>query len=170
MLKKIVMIVDVIVILLLSLYAAMFCIPAFVGIKPVNVLSGSMEPSIKTGSIAYIKETDIDEVHRDDVIAFALGNDSLVLHRVKEINPKNKITTQGDANDNEDFTMVSEEQLRGKMIFQIPYAGFVYQKVTQSATVILLVLYAGLTIGYKIVCLRKEEAELIEDDIEDIRL
>ena len=62
MLKKIVMIVDVIVILLLSLYAAMFCIPAFVGIKPVNVLSGSMEPSIKTGSIAYIKETDIDEV------------------------------------------------------------------------------------------------------------
>lgn len=170
MLKRIITICDCIVMILLAIYAVLFCIPTLLGIKPVNVLSGSMEPYIPTGSIAYVKEMDLDKIHRDDVIAFELDNGSLVLHRVKEISPENEITTQGDANDNEDFATVREEQLRGKMIFRIPYAGTVYKRVTKPAVCIGLLIYAGLTIAYKLVSSRQEITESAEDDTEDIRL
>lgn len=170
MLKRIITICDCIVMILLAIYAVLFCIPTLFGIKPVNVLSGSMEPYIPTGSIAYVKAMDLDKIHRDDVIAFELDNGSLVLHRVKEISPENEITTQGDANDNEDFATVREEQLRGKMIFRIPYAGTVYQRVTKPAVCIGLLIYAGLTIAYKLVSFRQETIESVEDDTEDIRL
>lgn len=103
MLKRIITIYDCIVMIFLAIYAVLFCIPILLGIKPVNVLSGSMESYIPTGSIAYVKAVDLDKIHRDDVIAFELDNGSLVLHLVKEIIPENEITTQGDANDNEDF-------------------------------------------------------------------
>ena len=83
MLKRIITICDCIVMILLAIYAVLFCIPTLLGIKPVNVLSGSMEPYIPTGSIAYVKAMDLDKIHRDDVIAFELDNGSLVLHRVK---------------------------------------------------------------------------------------
>ena len=104
------------------------------------------------------------------MIAFELDNGSLVLHRVKEISPENEITTQGDANDNEDFATVREEQLRGKMIFRIPYAGVVYKRVTKPAVCIGLLIYAGFTIVYKLVSSRQETIESAEDDTEDIRL
>ena len=164
MFKRIITICDCIVMILLAIYAVLFCIPTLFGIKTVNVLSGSMEPYIPTGSIAYVKEMDLDKIHRDDVIAFELDNGSLVLHRVKEI------TTQGDANDNEDFATVREEQLRGKMIFRIPYAGTVYKRVTKPAVCIGLLIYAGLTIAYKLVSSRQEITKSAEDDTEDIRL
>lgn len=168
--KRIITICDCMIMILLSIHAVLFCIPTLLGIKPVNVLSGSMEPYIQTGSIAYVKAMDLDKIHQDDVIAFELDNGSLVLHLVKEISLENEITTQGDANDNEDFATVSKDQLRGKMIFQIPNAGTVYQKVTKPAVCFALLIYAGFTIVYKLVSSRQETTESAEDDTEDIRL
>lgn len=168
--NKVIWIVDLIVMVMLTIYATLFCIPTWFGIKPVNVLSGSMEPYIKTGSIVYVRETNIDEIHRDDVIAYELENKQLVLHRVKKISPENEITTQGDANDNEDFTTVSENQLKGKMIFQIPYTGLIYQNVTCKELLILLVLYAGVSTGYKLAYRCKESSRSAEDEEEEIRL
>ena len=56
------------------------------------------------------------------------------------------------------------------MIFRIPYAGTVYQRVTKPVVCIGLLIYAGLTIAYKLVSSRQEITESAEDDTEDIRL
>lgn len=56
------------------------------------------------------------------------------------------------------------------MIFRIPYAGALYKRMTKPAVCIGLLIYAGLTITYKLVSFRQKIAESAEDDTEDIWL
>ena len=73
------------------LVVVMFILPIAVGIRPFIVLSGSMEPDIKTGSIVYIN-TNISsyEIVKDDIIGFRLNNQT-VTHRVVEVNKEDQI-------------------------------------------------------------------------------
>lgn len=90
-------------------------------IKPAVVLSGSMEPEIKTGSLVFIDTRD-REVKTGDIIAFSTG-DIIVTHRAVR-KTKNGWVTKGDNNDCEDLREVSEADLRGKVCFWIPKAGY----------------------------------------------
>lgn len=170
MLRKIIRITDIILVFFMIIYALLFCIPGFIGYKPVNVLSGSMEPEIKTGSTAYIRKAEITDIHENDVIAFKLENEHMVLHRVKSIDSKSEITTKGDANENEDFVKVSESQLIGRMEFHIPYAGILYKCLTNPAVLVLILTYIGIRIGYKIGNQNKDDLNELEESIEKYRI
>ena len=94
-------------------------VPKIGGYAPLIVLTGSMEPNIKSGDLIFVKQIDGSEVKVDDVIAFfdPDGNGSSILtHRVKEIyeeNGKLYFRTKGDANNAMDRTAVSEDKLVG---------------------------------------------------------
>ena len=68
------------------------------------VVSGSMEPSIKTNSISIIKLCDIKDIHVNDVVCFNYSQD--VVHRVIEIKTNEDgdiiLHTKGDANEKAD--------------------------------------------------------------------
>ena len=102
----------------------MFILPLAIGIRPFIVLSGSMEPAIKTGSIVYINTNVYSyEIEKDDIIAFKLNNQT-VTHRVVEVNKDAEtFITKGDANKERDALPVSFINYRGKTIFSIPYVG-----------------------------------------------
>ena len=102
----------------------MFIIPLALGIRPFIVLSGSMEPAIKTGSIVYINTNVYSyEIEENDVIAFKLNNQT-VTHRVVEVNKNDEtFITKGDANKDRDAVPVSFINYRGKTVFTIPYIG-----------------------------------------------
>ena len=95
-----------------------------VGIKPYITISGSMEPTIKTGSICFVN---INEQYKDvkinDIIAFEAGNNNLVTHRVLNID-ENGIETKGDNNQDADFIKTNESNFVGKTLFSIPYIGY----------------------------------------------
>ena len=122
------------------------------GITPYVVLSGSMEPTIKTGSLCFInKHAKYEQIKEKDIIAFK-SNGTLVTHRVDEINDDGFVT-KGDNNDNQDGSLVTNDNFVGKNIFWIPKAGFVIKLIQSTkgkiifGTCVVLLLVTGLLFG-----------------------
>ncbi len=92
-------------------------------LRPVVILSGSMEPVIPTGSICLISGTDRRGVP-GRIVAYEL-QDHLVVHRISSgASDGQTFITKGDSNDTPDPAPVAEEQIRGRAIGTIPYAGY----------------------------------------------
>jgi len=107
------------------------------------VLSGSMEPAIKTGSIVIIKPADNYKV--DDVITFGKDTkkDVPTTHRIIEtraVSGEMIFTTKGDANNGSDAQEVKENAVIGKVLFSVPYAGFLIDFAKKPVGFILLVI------------------------------
>ena len=92
-------------------------------LRPVVILSGSMEPVIPTGSICLISGADRRGVP-GRIVAYEL-QDHLVVHRISSgASDGQTFITKGDSNDTPDPAPVAEEQIRGRAIGTIPYAGY----------------------------------------------
>lgn len=107
----------------IALYAVVE-IPILFGYRPLIVLSGSMEPSYKVGSLLYYHEVDKEDIKIDDVITFKIEEDKNVTHRVIAIEGE-KYKTKGDANTVEDSWLINYSDIKGKVSkITIPYIGF----------------------------------------------
>lgn len=131
----------------------LFLILYVCGITPYVVLSGSMEPTIETGSLCFInKHADFDSIKEKDIIAFKMKDGTLVTHRAIEITDDG-IVTKGDNNDNIDSNKVRKENFVGKNLFWIPKAGYVVKAFQSSKgkiiliTSIVLLFVAGFFFG-----------------------
>ncbi len=113
--------------ILVAIGAILLFLPAIFRIYPNIVLSGSMEPEIPTGSLAYVYAGyPIERIHSEDVVEYELQNGTEILHRVVEVNEtEQSFKTKGDANVREDLGVVDFEQYRGKLIATVPYVGYV---------------------------------------------
>ncbi len=92
------------------------------------VLSGSMEPGIKVGSVVVVKPSENYKI--GDVITF--GEISKIktptTHRIYEIKMQGSqpvYITKGDANDAPDQREITGKEIIGKVLFSVPYAGYV---------------------------------------------
>ena len=109
--------------LIVKSYTSPDKVPDFFGYKPFIVLSGAMEPSIMTGDMVFVKETDPDSLKVGDVIAYKSGS-AVVTHRIVEVKSENgetRYVTQGDANNAADQGMVKPADVEG--IYQRRIAG-----------------------------------------------
>lgn len=107
-------------------YIASICIVWFsVGIFsifPTVILTGSMEPIIYPGDAAILEKVKSkNELKVGDIIQFNAGN-YFIVHRIISIE-NNKFKTKGDNNNAPDTNLVSFEQIKGKVLFQIPKIG-----------------------------------------------
>ena len=123
-------------------FVLFFVMPAFFGIRPVRVLSGSMKPEIVEGDMVYIQSCREEDVQTGDVIAFENGNGQMVLHRVIRREEEGFIT-KGDANDREDFQLVSAEDLIGILAVRFPKGSWLYEMMS-SKTMRRVLLLSGL--------------------------
>lgn len=118
------------------------------------VVSGSMEPNLKTGAIVVTRPVTPESVEIGDVITFhtSFTSDIPITHRVIEIGKNSPATfrTKGDAADIQDRFTVPARNIIGKAWFSIPYAGFIisflktptgFYTAIVTPAVILLVLY-----------------------------
>ena len=111
--------------LLAFLTAAVFVIPGLFGIRRYIVLSGSREPAIHTGAVAFIDTRDQD-CEPGEIVTYRLSGkdgDVFVTHRVEAVSGGVYIT-KGDANQVSDLSPVRQDQIVGKYRFQIPFAGY----------------------------------------------
>lgn len=112
-LKKIVHWLSNICYLLIIAYAIIE-LPMLFGYKPLVVLSGSMEPSYKVGSVLYYKSVEEKNLRVGDVITFELEDGTFVTHRINRI-VNGEYETKGDANNTPDLFKVKYENVKGKV-------------------------------------------------------
>ncbi len=134
------------------------------------VLSGSMEPTIKTGSIIFI--TNGKQFNKDDIIAFTspLDIETTIIHRierVEEIEGTTQFSTKGDNNKEEDNWKIEKSEIKGKMICTIPYLGYAIDWLkTPLGFGILLGLPAVLLIISQIQRIREGINEEVQQKLE----
>lgn len=116
------------------------------GLKPVVVMSGSMEPAIPTGSLAFIGTGD-QEIAAGDVITFNAGG-LLVTHRVIGITERG-YKTKGDNNVDPDAGFVKAASVEGKMMFRIPVLGRFLKSILLPAGISVTLLYILLKVIYR---------------------
>ena len=91
-------------------------IPGIFGIKPVAVLSGSMEDTFMTGDLIFVEKTDTGSLKENDVICYLLDGQA-VTHRIVGVEQGEdgavSYITMGDANNTEDQDTVKPEQIQG---------------------------------------------------------
>ncbi|MGF6989854.1 signal peptidase [Lachnospiraceae bacterium PM6-15] len=130
MVKKICNFLSTFIIILLAVAALALLLPRVLGYQSMVVVSGSMEPEIHVGAIALVKEAEPQTVKVDDVITFYISSDTVVTHRVVEIDSeKQEFVTKGDANNEVDANPVKFSSLIGIVATSIPYAGYVMMKI-----------------------------------------
>lgn len=98
-------------------------LPMLFHIHPYIVYSGSMEPVIPTGSLAFVKENvAFKALRQNDIITFSLGT-ATVTHRIEKIEKK-AVITKGDKNQDSDFFKVYPENIKGRNLCSVPYLGY----------------------------------------------
>ena len=123
------------------------------GIQPYVVESGSMEPTIKTGSVCFInKRANYEEMQVGDIIAFKIETGAFATHRIKSITNEG-FETKGDANNMVDSIITTEDNFIGKNILSIPKIGFIVKGLQTArgkiilGTIIVVLLLAAFLIG-----------------------
>jgi len=174
-LKVIKGIIDVITTLMVFVFvsaAAAVLILNLMHISPRIVVSGSMEPTIHTGSLCFINaNVPYDDIEVGDIVAFQAKSGSLVTHRVTKITPEG-METKGDNNDAGDGLTTTRKSYQGKNVFAIPYLGFVIAWAQVKKHRIIIICGAGALILLEALLssLEKDkkekavEAKSLEDD------
>jgi signal peptidase len=112
------------------------------GYEVLIVQSGSMEPAISTGSVVVVSEQDRYEA--GEVITFGetTGDQVPTTHRVVSeqlLDGEYAYTTKGDANEEADLEPVPLNEVRGKVLFAIPWLGFILDFARQPLGFVLLI-------------------------------
>lgn len=107
------------------------------GISVDVVLSGSMEPAIRTGGLVFT-DNRRREPEIGDIITYSI-NGERITHRVVR-KKGTTLITKGDANKGEDLTPVNAEQVLGTVIFTIPFAGYLAAFMKQRTIFAILIL------------------------------
>lgn len=114
------------------------CIPCLFKYRPLVVLSGSMEPTFKTGGIIYYKHALPEEIKVGDIITFR-SSDTFVSHRVTKIE-NNLYETKGDANNTVDAIKIKYNDIVGvDANFCIPYVGYYIKFINDNMYLLIIV-------------------------------
>jgi signal peptidase len=130
--------------LALALLASLLMVAAtnMLGYNSFVIYSGSMEPTVKVGSLLLTRPVDVDDLRVGDVITYrSPGNHTTLTHRIVSIRQE----------DGDWVFHPREVILRGqvtKMAFDIPYLGYVvdFARSTAGIALFLLVPAAGLVL------------------------
>lgn len=116
-------------------------VPAtLLGWTPMVVTSGSMSPLIDRGDVVLI-DTDFGLPDEGSVVAFDHG-DGPVIHRVVDATDDHTLITGGDANQNVDTSLVTDQELIGTGRLLVPFIGMI--RVVSAGWLIAVAVLAGV--------------------------
>jgi len=137
--------------------AIIFMISFLLGFRGLAIVSNSMNPTINRGDLVFIDIYN-HEIIKGDIIAFTYG-DKIIVHRVYRIDEETfTILTKGDANQNIDPWIVTDENYVGKYVFSIPLLGYpsIFLSSLLTNPVIGISLTVTLILAFLIITLMKE--------------
>lgn len=131
--------------ILVIIYLLIF-IPSLWGHKPLVVISGSMEPTLKVGGLLYYHEQDIEEFDTSDILVYKT-KDHIISHRITDIKD-NGFITKGDNNNEVDSNVINHSQILGKGTnWSIPFLGY-YADFIYGHKYLLYISVAIVVIDY----------------------
>jgi len=118
-------------------------VPKFLGISPLIVLSGSMQPAINPGDIVVIREQPAQRYQLGDVATYLDGHTAFT-HRIIG-QEADGFVLKGDNNNVAD-DIVPPERFLGKVVLRIPKAGLAVLFFKTPIGMVLLCILLILTI------------------------
>lgn len=134
-------------------------------VRVFYVESGSMEPTIPTGSMVVV--TPKDQYQVGDVLTVKpSGSDTTVTHRIEEIvsnqeNDANLYLLKGDANDDPDRNFIKESRVVGSVVFHVPVVGRVIGFAQSQVGFMLLIIMPATILAYNEIMTIKNEVQKI---------
>ena len=117
------------------------------------IVSGSMEPIIKTRDAVVVRRCKIDDIKIGDVVTYRSMDDAfygiLITHRVvniENVNGQKLFVTKGDNNETIDRSPIKFEQVLGKVAMRIPKIGYLKYFLTDYYGWIIAVVIPSLGI------------------------
>jgi signal peptidase I len=126
---------------------AAIALPTLVGYRALTVVSGSMEPTIETGSIVLDKVISPLEAKPGEVVTFPDPSRAgrLVTHRLRSMRVDGAtahMVTKGDANDAVERWTAPVDGRIGRVVYHVPKLG--YARALISTRVLRLALLAAV--------------------------
>ncbi len=130
MVKKIMMVginMFLTIIILFGVFIFISFLPIEKNYELFSVLSGSMEPAIKTGALVIVRP--VDSYGEGDVVTRQIVEENItVTHRIIAREEKNGVIyfqTRGDANNVADEDQFTSDTIVGKVLWDVPYMGYI---------------------------------------------
>jgi signal peptidase I len=126
--------------------------PRFLPYQALIVRSGSMSPTIPTGSIVFYKKIDSSRVKVGDIIVFAKPGqpNEKVTHRVYKIGQSSTgpfFITKGDANGTADDWRVPAVGTGWISVFHLPSVGYALVYLQSTLARLLLLVIPAILLG-----------------------
>lgn len=127
-------------------------VPRVIGAVPLAVLSSSMEPTFRPGTLVVSQPVDPATLAIGQVITFqpVSGDPTLVTHRIIGLGYVDNdvvITTQGDNNTSPDEPIISA-QVMGRVVYSIPFVGYVTNALPAGQKNAVIYIAAGSLLAY----------------------
>lgn len=110
--------------------AVLIVVPMATGSQTYSVLTNSMRPHLPPGTLLISRPDAFGDLSVGDAITYQLesGQADVITHRIVSTSADQQgntlLITQGDNNSLPDEEPVREVQVRGKLFYAVPYAGF----------------------------------------------
>lgn len=129
------------------------------GYAMLEVVSGSMKPTINVGDMIIINTKD-KNYKENDIITYYDKNHNLITHRIIKINDT-EIVTKGDNNNTEDEAIYSKEII-GKYVTKLANLGIILSSLKSPFTMIMI-LIIGILICI-LTSIDKDGNPILEED------
>jgi signal peptidase len=129
-------------------------VPLVTGSQTYSVLTNSMKPSYGPGTLLVVKPTPFAELRVGDVVTYQLESErpEVITHRITSVavdqQGNSLLVTKGDNNDVADAAPVTEVQVRGKLLYAVPFAGYAAHWLGNQDRGLIVQLVAIALIGY----------------------
>lgn len=138
---------------------ALVVVPMVTGSQTYSVLTSSMAPKYAPGTFLVVKPVPFEELTVGDIITYQIesGAPAVITHRITSVGAEQTgetvFTTKGDNNSVEDELPVREVQVKGKLFYAVPYAGFIANGLGNSDRGAIAQWGAVALLGYGVVSL-----------------
>lgn len=126
-------------------------LPTLFGCRSLVVMSGSMEPAISTGSVVVVERIPAAEIAVGDIVSFHSPETGKILtHRVQGLAAGEEaieVETRGDANTGTESWAIEPTGTVGRLVFEIPYLGYLLAPLQGTTARLLLVVGPALSLG-----------------------
>lgn len=121
-------------------------IPDIFGYKLFIIMDKNMEESLKKGDLVVVKNVNIDNLKKEDIVAFRNENNTITIHKIKKIKEFKNHSKSFimNAKINELLENVTEEKIEGILTKRIPKIGalllFIQEPIVTLIGVIIILI------------------------------
>ena len=141
--------------------------PRVTGSQTFSVLTNSMAPKLGPGTFLVVGPTSYAGLRTGDVVTFQLasGRPEVITHRIVGFGAtqtgERTLITKGDNNSVVDPAPVREVQVRGRLLYAVPWVGYVANALGNSDRTMWVMVGALCLIGYGLLNILRSAKRLL---------